>query len=454
MGKFLFAAGNLFTTKVAGKLVPIYRGSRQTEGFLNRQQKSGCREKKLRGMKERISKTLRPCASARETNKSKSLKHINEPYFMNGDIKKIAVLRANALGDLMFVLPALEALKKKFPNTELVYLGNEWHKTFLENRPGPVDRVVVVPKCHGIPHESDRVENEAEVNAFFQSMQEERFDIAFQMHGGGRNSNPFVKNLGAQLTVGLQAADAPPLDINVPYFLLQQEVLRYLEVVAQVGTTPTDIRPQVEVTLTDLEELEVLVKPIGEAYAVLHPGATDIQRRWPIEKFAMIGDILIESGVKVYITGSLGEGGIVDELLNKMQYPPVNVCGKLSINALAALLSRANVVISNDTGPLHLARAVGAPTVGLYWAYNMVTAGAVTAQKNRLCVSWNVHCPGCGMDCTREDIHHPSGICVHNFSFVDDISVKEVTEKALELIGGEEPELKAFLRSEKRQSIF
>lgn len=373
---------------------------------------------------------------------------------MNDDIKKIAVLRANALGDLMFVLPALEALKKKFPKAELVYLGNEWHKTFLENRPGPVDRVVVVPKCQGIPHESDQVENEAEVNAFFRSMQEEQFDIAFQMHGGGKHSNPFVKKLGAKLTIGLQAADAPPLDINVPYYLLQQEVLRYLEVVAPVGATPIAIMPKLEVTLTDLEELEVLVKPIGEAYAVLHPGATDIQRRWAVEKFAMVGDILAESGVKVYITGSLGECEIVEELINKMQYQAVNVCGKLSINALAALLSRANVVISNDTGPLHLARAVGAPTVGIYWAYNVVTAGAVTANNNRICVSWNVHCPGCGMDCTREDVHHPSGICVHNFSFVDDISVKEVTEKTLELIAGEEPQLSTFLRSERKVERF
>lgn len=363
---------------------------------------------------------------------------------MNSNIKKIAVLRANALGDLMFSLPALSALKNKFPKAELVYLGKKWHQDFLEGRPGPVDRVVVVPKCYGIPHEADIVEDEEEVTDFFQKMQEEEFDIAFQMHGGGKHSNPFVKKLGAKLTVGHQAENAPPLDINVPYFLPQQEVLRYLEVVAQVGAKPTYLEPKVEVTFTDLMELENLIKPMEETYAVLHPGATDIQRRWPAEKFAKIGDLLVENGIKVYVTGSLSECTTVEEVASNMQFPATNVCGKLSLNALTALLSKAKVVVSNDTGPLHLARAVGTPTVGLYWSLNAVTAGPVAATKNRLCISWDIHCPGCGMDCVNEHINHAVGTCFHAFSFIKNITVEEVAEKTWELIGQKEDALSVF----------
>lgn len=353
---------------------------------------------------------------------------------MDYNFKKIAVLRANALGDLMFALPALDALKKKYPHAELVYLGNEWHKEFLEGRPGSIDRVVVVPKCHGIPHESDAIEDEEEVARFFKKMRAEQFDVAFQMHGGGKHSNPFVKNLGAKLTIGLQADNAPPLDVNIPYFLLQHEVLRYLEVVAQIGARQYDLDPKVAVTFTDLMELENLIKPMDEVYAVLHPGATDIQRRWPAEKFAQIGDMLAERGVKVYITGSLNECEIVKEVIDHMEYPANNICGKLSINALTALLSKAKVLVSNDTGPLHLARAVGTPTVGLYWSLNVVTAGVITASKNQLCISWEMRCPGCGIDCSKEDVHHPSGNCNHQFSFVSDIMVEEVAEKVLKFI--------------------
>lgn len=359
------------------------------------------------------------------------------------NISKIAILRANGLGDLIFALPALEALKLRFPKAELVYLGKKWHKTFLEGRPGPVDRVVVVPKCYGIPHESDEVENEEEVEAFFSKMKAERFDMAFQMHGGGKHSNPFVKKLGAKLTIGLQAQDAPPLDINVPYYLLQHEVLRYIEVVGKVGAKQQNLEPKIEATFTDLIELENLIKPMGEKYAVLHPGAADIHRQWSPEKFAQIGDILVESGMKVYVTGTLSECPIAEKVVENMKFRARNICGKLSMNAFVALLSRANVVVSNDTGPLHLARALGAPTVGIYWSQNALTAGVVTASKNRICVSWNSFCPACGIDCTKEDVHHPSGICTHAFSFVDDITVEEVAEKTLELIQPQSRVLKA-----------
>src|SRR5437667_7394301 len=66
------------------------------------------------------------------------------------DVHKIAVLRANAIGDLTFALPALEALCAAYPGAELVLLGQEWHARFLEGRPGPVDRVVVVPPYRGV----------------------------------------------------------------------------------------------------------------------------------------------------------------------------------------------------------------------------------------------------------------------------------------------------------------
>jgi ADP-heptose:LPS heptosyltransferase len=60
-------------------------------------------------------------------------------------VRRIAVLRANALGDFIFALPALEALRAAYPQAEIVLLAKKWHATFLQGRPGPVDRVVVVP---------------------------------------------------------------------------------------------------------------------------------------------------------------------------------------------------------------------------------------------------------------------------------------------------------------------
>src|SRR5436309_7008981 len=81
-------------------------------------------------------------------------------------VRKIAVLRANALGDFIFALPALEALRAAYPQAEIVLLAKGWHATFLKGRPGPVDRVVVVPPCEGVSEEPGApgsVENSAEL---------------------------------------------------------------------------------------------------------------------------------------------------------------------------------------------------------------------------------------------------------------------------------------------------
>src|SRR5256886_2793542 len=180
-------------------------------------------------------------------------------------VRRIAVLRANALGDFIFALPALEALRAAYPQAEIVLLAKKWHAAFLQGRPGPVDRVVAVPPYPGVSEEPGTpgtrhsLECSAELEQFFEAMARERFDLAIQIHGGGRYSNPFLLRLGARLTVGLKTPDAAPLDRWVPYLYFQSEVLRYLEVVALVGATTRVLEPRIAVTAQDLAEAERVV---------------------------------------------------------------------------------------------------------------------------------------------------------------------------------------------------
>lgn len=354
-----------------------------------------------------------------------------------GAVGKIAVLRANALGDFIFTLPALEALRRRYPAAEIVLLGNPWHHAFLAGRPCPVDRVIVVPKCDGIPHQSHRVENPAEVEDFFGRMRGERFDIAFQMHGGGRHSNPFVRKLGARLAVGMRDRDAIPLDISVPYWRHQSEVLRYLEVVKTVGAAPVRLEPRIAVTPADAAELAAGLgaREPEFPYAVLHPGASDRCRRWPPEKFARVGDTLAEAGLHVYVCGTAAERAITAEVTRRMHVPADDLSGRVSLNAYCALLSGAEILVSNDTGPLHLARAIGTRTVGIYWIVNLVTGNSVIMERHRNCIAWNIYCPGCGADCLRADMKPVAG-CAHDVSLVDEVSVEEVLGCAFSLLGG------------------
>lgn len=347
-------------------------------------------------------------------------------------IKKIAVLRANALGDYIFSLPALQALRETFGNAEIVLLGRAWHKEYLQNRPGPVDRVVVVPLYPGISEREGYVPDEEVLNEFFTKMQEEEFDIAFQIHGGGRNSNPFLLRLGAKLTVGLKTPDAAALDINVPYIYYFNETLRYLEVVGRAGAKTKNIEPKIAVTDEDMSEAKsILINPDNKPIAIIHPGASDVRRRWPGENFGAIGDYLTERGYRVCITGLAWEREIVDAVINNMVYKDAiqDLSDKLSLGGSTALLSFTNIIISNDTGPLHIARALQRPSIGIFWCANIINAMPMTATLNRNLLSWTMHCPLCGV--STFNLNETESVCTHDTSLVAEITVNEV-KKAID----------------------
>lgn len=353
------------------------------------------------------------------------------------DVKKIAVLRCNAIGDFIFSLPALNALRFTYPEAEIVLLGLDWHAEFLRGRSGPVDRVEVVPLARGVSASETADEDPAELDRFFRKMVDEHFDIAIQMYGGGRYSNPFIRRLGARLAVGLKSPDAEPLDRWVPYNFYQLEIFRNLEVVSLVGARWSVLEPRLPVDQRDLDEAEQQVPSDGVPLAVLHPGAGDARRRWPTDKFAAVGNALAWAGAHVAVIGTERERDLVEHVIQQMATGAINLCNKLSLGGLAGLLSRAAVVVSNDSGPLHLASAVGAATVGIYWCGNMITAGQVSRSRHRPAISWRLHCPVCGLNCTRS-------ACDHSVSFVSDVSQEEVIASALELISVAEQPLGAF----------
>jgi hypothetical protein len=97
--------------------------------------------------------------------------------------RRIAVLRANALGDLLVAWPALDALRNAYPDAELVLLAREWHREFLDARPGPIDRVVVLPPIRGVSVPDDAQAPDDPPPGFLAAMRREGFDLALQLHG-------------------------------------------------------------------------------------------------------------------------------------------------------------------------------------------------------------------------------------------------------------------------------
>ncbi len=356
------------------------------------------------------------------------------------NIKKIAVLRANAFGDFIVTLPALKAIRFTYPKAEIVLLGKPWHKEFLTEGRCPVDRVIVVPAKKGIRTEANMVEDENEVKDFLAQMQKERFDIVLNFHGNGVSANPFIKQFKAKTTAGLVCEKSEKLDLSLDYYYYQSEVIRYLEVAKLIGATMFELEPEMKVLKQDEQEISSFMTMINKPFIILHPAAIDIRRMWPIENYGALADELKQRDFEIVFSGAKEDRQAVDEIIDKMKFSAINVCGNFSLGGLAALLSHASLMIAADTGPLHLGRAVNVPTIGFYWAPNLINWGPLTRTIHRPLISWNMACPICGIIPNDPYPFEPhTDTCDHLVSFVRDITLEQVME-AFESLKNLEPQ--------------
>jgi ADP-heptose:LPS heptosyltransferase len=339
------------------------------------------------------------------------------------DVSRIVILRGGGLGDLIFAIPAMAALKVAYPGSTITLLGTPIHKALLEAVKSPVDEVVVLPFAEGV---RPGQEEAAELDRFFADMRGRTFDLAVQLHGGGRYSNPFLLRLGARHTVGTRTADAASLERTVPYLYYQHEPLRALEVAGFAGAFPVDLEARLAPAGGGAAH-EALDGAAGQPLVVIHPGATDPRRRWPADKFAELAAACAADGSRVVIIGDSSEQDLAEAIAARAGSAAVDsAAGALDMAGLVALLAEAGVVVANDSGPRHLAQALGVPTVGIFWAGNVINAGALGRSLHRVHASWVTACPTCGIDVTQVGWTAPR--CAHDDSAVAGIGVPEVYE--------------------------
>ncbi len=331
------------------------------------------------------------------------------------DVRHLAVLRANAMGDLVVALPALAALRCAYPEARISLIARDWHADFLRTRPSPIDDVLVLPSMLRL----DAGDDPSLIETTQAALRTCAIDLALQLHGGGRYSNPFISQLGARVTAGLRTQDARPLDRELPYREAHPEVLRLLEVVALVGACGRDVEPHVAVTRADLAaSLEVLPED-GRPLLVLQPGCRDPRRAWPPESFAAVADAFAARDAHVVLQGTADEAARLAEVRRCMRYGCTDLAGAVPLGALVGLLSRARLLISNDTGPAHLARALGTRTVTVCWIGNHAAYGPMSSRRHAVALSWQLDCPRCGQ-CNVE------ARCEHDVSFMGSIPPAKV----------------------------
>ncbi|WP_311380583.1 glycosyltransferase family 9 protein [Arthrobacter sp. ISL-69] len=289
----------------------------------------------------------------------------------------------------------------------------------------------MLPYAEGVrpgPHDPARTDK------FFAEMRRESFDLALQLHGGGRYSNPFLLQLGARHTVGTRTPDSVPLERTLPYAYYQHEPLRALEVAGLAGAPPVGLEAQLRPLDPFRDAADALLgdgtgvdgnadDPAG--IVVVHPGATDPRRRWPAVRFAEVAAACAADGCTVLVVGDQSERQLAADVVHVAGSDNVrSIAGEADLGTLAALLARCDVMVANDSGPRHLAQALGTPTVGIYWAGNALNAGPLGRSLHRLHLSWLTHCPECGADVTQVGWTAPR--CGHDSSLVSGIRPEDV----------------------------
>jgi lipopolysaccharide heptosyltransferase II len=151
----------------------------------------------------------------------------------------------------------------------------------------------------------------------------------------------------------------------------RHEVRRQLDLVAAVGYATVDERLSFQVPAGARQQVARLLDEIGldrsSPWVVVHPGASAPSRRYPPESFASAADGLArEDGWQVVFTGSEAECELVEQVRGAMGAPSWSLAGRLDMAGLGALLDLAPLLIANNTGPIHVAAAVGTPVVDLY----------------------------------------------------------------------------------------
>ncbi|MBA2288741.1 MAG: glycosyltransferase family 9 protein [Ktedonobacteraceae bacterium] len=283
--------------------------------------------------------------------------------------QRIAILRALQLGDMLQSVPALRAIRTRFPHAEITLIGLPWAASFVCRFQRYIDRFIEFAGYPGITE----VEVDPQRTAhFIEEQQAYGYDLVVQMHGSGKTSNALALALGGRVSIGYYdpAAPAHELTLAIPYPDNWPEVLRNLGLARLLGCTDLTTRLEFPLFNEDLVEAATLLHALPRAdrpWIGLHGGARPPARRWPLERFARVGNELMQRfGAQIILTGGPGEEAMARTVEEQLSGPALNLAGQTSLGALAGVISKLDLFISNDTGPAHIANAVDTFSITIF----------------------------------------------------------------------------------------
>jgi lipopolysaccharide heptosyltransferase II len=279
--------------------------------------------------------------------------------------KRILVIRTDRVGDVVLSMPVVQALRAAFPEAYISMMVAPCAREIVENNSYLDDCVIYDKKQIGV--------GLFRTWRFSSMLRRKKFDIAFILHPNNR-AHVAVYLAGIPQRVGYRK--------NLPFLLTdaiehtkhrgaKHEVEYNLDLVRAIGIEPVAEHPHVPVTREAQELAADLLRQAGitpsDTVIVLHPSASCPSKVWPAASFARAADSLSDKyGCKTVVVAGADGLGLADEVVKRMSRHAVNLAGKTSIGTLAGIFKRSLLVISNDSGPVHVASAVGAPVISIF----------------------------------------------------------------------------------------
>ncbi|MBE0475917.1 MAG: glycosyltransferase family 9 protein [Coriobacteriia bacterium] len=290
--------------------------------------------------------------------------------------REVLCVRLDTIGDVLMSTPALRALKRSAPGRRVTLLTSSAAEGAARLVP-EVDDVIAYdpPWMKATPPRSDSGPEFAQA----QELRQRGFDAAVVFTVFSQNPLPSAMLCHlADIPLRLAHCRENPYQLlthwvreTEPEHGVRHEVRRQLDLVSAVGARTADERLSLRVPPEAARRVGALLARCGigpgERLAVLHPGATAPSRRWPAARFGAVASRLAaEEGAAIAFSGTPEEAPLVAAAVAACEAPAADLTGRLGIEELAALVAHADVLVTNNTGPAHLAAAAGTPVVDLY----------------------------------------------------------------------------------------
>jgi lipopolysaccharide heptosyltransferase II len=313
------------------------------------------------------------------------------------DVRKVLLLKMWGMGSIVLVSPLFEAVRARHPGARVDFLSLAENRAIVEMYPG-VDRAIAIDLRRGILGFLV-----ATVRTIW-AIRRERYDLLLDLEFFTRFSAIFSFLANPRRSHGFSAKGkwrGRLHDVEVPFNAYNHVALNFLDLLRGDPMDPVDAAavsgpdslPRLDAPGGAWESCRDLLARqcewrAGQPIVVVNPNAGDmaLERRWPREQVAeLLRSLALREDLNVVVTGSPGEREYVESVVRAVGGGGrvVNLAGRIDVAQLVALLAHAAVVVTNDSGPLHIAAAAGASTVALFGPETPVLYGPLRSRDDQ-----------------------------------------------------------------------